>query len=77
MKEAIASLTNFSRYFGFLADFERRFKMSSDDKVFSEDSLEYSFGSDIFLEPESTDLEELFDSNSGDGEKRKVVEILP
>ena len=40
--------------------------MSSDDEVFSEDSLEDSSGSDIFSEAESSDLEELFDSDSGD-----------
>ena len=48
------------------ADFVRHFKMSSDDEVFSKDSLEDSSGSDIFSEAESSDLKELFDSDSGD-----------
>ena len=45
----------------------RHFKMSFDDEeIFSEDSLEDSSGSNIFSGAESSDLEELFDSDSGD-----------
>ena len=45
----------------------RHFKMFSDDEeIFFEDSLEDSSGSDIFSGAESSDLEELFDSDSGD-----------